>query len=60
MITIRNENLTVEISTLGGEMQSIKDAAGREYLWQGDAAFWSGRAPNLFPYTGRLTEGICT
>ena len=60
MITIKNEFLTVEISTLGGELQSIRDASGREYLWQGDPAFWGKRAPNLFPYTGRLTEGKCT
>ena len=60
MITIKNDFLTVAISTLGGELQSIRDASGREYLWQGDPAFWGKRAPNLFPYTGRLTEGKCT
>ena len=60
MITIKNEFLTVQISTLGGELQSIRDASGREYLWQGYPAFWGKRAPNLFPYTGRLTEGKCT
>jgi len=60
MITIKNEFLTVAISTLGGELQSIRDTSGREYLWQGDPAFWGKRAPNLFPYTGRLTEGKCT
>jgi hypothetical protein len=26
-------------------------------LRQGDAAYWSGRAPNLFPYAARLTGG---
>ena len=60
MITIKNEFLTVEISPLGGELQSIKDSSGREYLWQGDTAFWGKRAPNLFPYTGRTPEGKCT
>ena len=60
MITIKNDYLTVQISTLGGELQSIKDTGGREYLWQGDPAFWGKRAPNLFPYTGRTTEGKCT
>ncbi len=60
MITIKNDFLTVQISTLGGELQSIKDSAGHEYLWQGDPAFWGRRAPNLFPYTGRTTEGKCT
>lgn len=60
MITIANESITVQISTLGGELHSIKSAAGREYLWQGDAAWWWRRAPNLFPYTGRTTDGKCT
>ena len=60
MITIKNDKLTVQISTLGGELHSIKDSGSREYLWQGDPAFWGRRAPNLFPYTGRLTDGKCT
>ena len=60
MITIKNDFLTVQISPMGGELQSVKDRTGREYLWQGDPAFWSGRAPNLFPYCGRLTDGKCT
>ncbi|WP_253288351.1 aldose 1-epimerase family protein [Blautia sp. MSJ-19] len=54
--TIRNEKLTLEISSRGGEFQSIRDAEGREYLWQGDPATWKGRGPNLFPYIGRMTD----
>lgn len=53
--TISNEKLTVEISSKGGEFQSIRDAEGHEYLWQGDAASWTDRGPNLFPYIGRMT-----
>lgn len=60
MITIKNDFLSVRISTMGGELQSVTDSSGREYLWQGDPAFWSGRAPNLFPYCGRLTQDKCT
>lgn len=53
---IENSILRVEISSLGGELQSVvKD--GQEYLWQADPAYWDGKAPNLFPYIGRLTEG---
>ena len=29
---------------------------GREYLWQGDPAYWSDRAPTLFPFIRRLTR----
>lgn len=54
--TISNGELTVEISSRGGEFQSIRDKEGREYLWQGDEATWTDRGPNLFPYIGRMTE----
>ena len=36
--TISNEKLTLVVSSKGGEFQSVKDAEGQEYLWQGDAA----------------------
>lgn len=55
-ITIKNEMLTVTLSTLGAEMRSIRDADGTEYLWNGDPAYWAKCAPNLFPYVGRLTD----
>lgn len=45
----------IQVSTNGAELQSIK-ANGREYLWQGDSAFWGRRAPILFPIVGRLAE----
>ena len=52
-IIIKNQSITVEISPKGAELQSIiKD--GTEYLWQGDSAIWSGRAPVLFPIVGGL------
>ncbi len=57
---IQNEALSVEISDLGAELQSIKSADGKEYLWQADPAYWGERAPNLFPYVGRLTQGRYT
>lgn len=49
MEQIRNKQLYVEISAHGAELQSIKDADGREYLWQGDPAYWGRRSPILFP-----------
>jgi galactose mutarotase-like enzyme len=58
--TISNEFLTVTIQDLGAELQSIKSADGTEYLWQADPAIWNGKAPNLFPYIARLTEGKYT
>lgn len=51
-----NEKLCVRVSSLGAELRSVRGADGTEYLWQGDERFWRGRATNIFPYVGRLTE----
>lgn len=53
---IKNSGLTVEISSFGAELQSVKKQ-GVEYLWNGDPAVWAGRAPVLFPICGSLKEG---
>ena len=53
---LKSKELTVHISDLGGELQQVTGVDGTEYLWNGDPAFWSGHAPNLFPYVGRLRE----
>ena len=53
---ISNQQLQVEINTLGAELQSLKKD-GIEYLWQGDATFWGRQAPVLFPIVGKLKDG---
>ena len=58
--TIQNSFLTVRISDLGAELQSIRDTQGVEWLWQGDSAYWGGRAPNLFPFCGRFWNQLAT
>ena len=59
--TIENDKIKVVFSDIGGEMQSlINKGNGKEYLWQGNPEFWAGRAYNLFPICGRLTDGIYT
>ncbi len=55
--TIRNEYLQVTVSDAGAELQSIRGADGTEYLWQGDPKYWKEKAPNIFPYVARLTQG---
>ena len=54
--TIQNEFLTVSAKEAGAELQSILGADGTEYLWQGDAKYWSDRALNIFPYVARLND----
>ena len=48
MEIIENEQLTVQVSDMGAELQSIKDADDREYLWQA-GPLWPRRSPILFP-----------
>lgn len=55
-VTIENSALKVTISSQGAELQSVIDKQGNERLWQGDPAFWTGRAPILFPIAGGLKD----
>lgn len=55
-VILRNDALTVEISNQGAEIQRILDANGIDRLWDGDPAFWKGKAPVLFPVAGALRE----
>ena len=57
---IRNQKLQVEISDYGAELQSILGNDGTEYLWQGNPGVWDEKAPNIFPYVARLTDGKYT
>ncbi|MFB9951401.1 aldose 1-epimerase family protein [Rhizobium puerariae] len=57
---ISNDHLTVDISPLGAEMQALSTADGRSWLWNGDAAFWAGRSPILFPMVGKAPENRVT
>ncbi|MBB3659036.1 galactose mutarotase-like enzyme [Rhizobium sp. BK650] len=52
-VRIANQFLTVDISSLGAEMQSLTSSDGRSWVWNGDAAFWTGRSPILFPMVGK-------
>lgn len=58
--TIQNETLKVKIHEKGATLWSIQDNSGTEYLWQGDDRYWGDRAPNLFPYIARMTNGQYT
>lgn len=55
MIEIRNGNTSAVISETGAELQSLVQN-GTEFMWNGDPAFWSGRAPILFPICGGLKD----
>lgn len=59
-ISISNEHLTVEVSSLGAEMQALRSSDGRSWLWNGDATFWNGRSPILFPIVGKAANDTIT
>ncbi|MBO9669192.1 MAG: aldose 1-epimerase family protein [Sphingobium sp.] len=56
-IDIRNESLSAAINPLGAELSSLEDADGGQLLTDGDPAWWTGRAPLLFPIIGELAGG---
>ncbi|MDQ0561409.1 galactose mutarotase-like enzyme [Rhizobium mesoamericanum] len=57
---IANPHLTVDVSSLGAEMQALETSDGRSWLWNGDAAFWGGRSPILFPIVGKAPDDMLT
>ena len=49
MVELRNKQISIIVSEKGAELQSIKDANGKEYLWQADSKYWNRHSPILFP-----------
>lgn len=57
-VRIASPALSAEISPLGAELQVLRDREGRDLLWDGDPAWWTGRAPILFPIIGAVAGGV--
>lgn len=58
MIEIGSDALSAAINPLGAELTHLRDAQGRELMSDGDPAFWTGRAPLLFPVVGALRGDV--
>lgn len=56
-VDLQSQGYTAAIAQRGAELISLRDPQGEEYLWSGDATYWSGRAPILFPVIGRMKGG---
>lgn len=56
-LRIASDELAVEVSTIGAELQRIDAPGDRALLWNGDPAVWAGRSPILFPIIGMLAGG---
>lgn len=57
LLVLQSSQLRIEINPQGAELHSLRDRAGRNFLWHGDPAIWAGRAPILFPIVGTLNGG---
>jgi len=56
-IPLSSATLHAEINPVGAQLCVLRDANGRDLLWNGDPAVWTGRAPILFPIVGELAGG---
>ncbi len=53
--TISNSVLSATINHKGAELISLQSVSTkREYIWEGNAAFWGKHSPILFPIVGTL------
>jgi len=60
-VTITGERFEARIDEAGAELKGLRDRqTGTEYLWPGDATWWSGSAPILFPNVGGLKDNKYT
>ena len=57
-LTVSSGALTAQVNPLGAQLSILRDRSGRELLWNGNPAFWNGRAPLLFPIVGTLAGGV--
>lgn len=59
-IELTYQDLRALTDTRGGELISLQNAVGTEYIWDGNPAFWPGINPLLFPFVGTLKDGtVC-
>ncbi len=56
LISLRSPLLSARVNPTGAELWSLADAAGRPLMTDADPAFWTGHAPLLFPFVGRLRD----
>ena len=56
-VCLHSDALTAQVDPQGAQLSVLRDAQGRDLLWNGDPAYWNGRAPILFPIVGALHKG---
>lgn len=57
LITLSNQGYTIAVESLGAELKSYKNEAGKEFIWNSNPDFWPRSSPLLFPSIGNLRNG---
>ena len=56
---LENEYLKVTVTTWGAQLKSvIRKCDGVEHMWQADKSHWGYHAPILFPFCGKVRDGM--
>jgi galactose mutarotase-like enzyme len=55
-VIISSPQMRAQVSAEGAELIRLQDEQGRDWLWNGDPVFWTGRSPLLFPIVGRVKD----
>lgn len=58
--TVTGDGYTAVCSDRGGELISLTSENNIEYIWNGDAKYWSGQSPHLFPVVCSPLNGRVT
>lgn len=59
LVSLENDKFKVSLKAFGAEFATIfSKEYNIEYLWQGDPDIWAGQSPLLFPFIGRLVDGV--
>jgi galactose mutarotase-like enzyme len=56
-VSLASSELSAQINPIGAQLSMLRDHEGRDLLWDGNPAIWTGRAPLLFPIVGALNGG---
>ena len=56
---LENDYLKVTVTTRGAQLKSVvRKCDNVEHIWHGDKSHWGYHAPILFPYTGKVKDGL--
>jgi galactose mutarotase-like enzyme len=60
IISLSNDVISAQINTLRAELCSLKNTENKDFIWEGDPAYWGKHSPFLFPIVGTLKNNTYT